>query len=91
MRRPAYWYAAVIKLNAQLGIGDDKGARNTLDELLIVRPNFNSRFIEWTPFVDRSWNRRLMAGVDKVMSKQAAAPRRRQSATGTNPRSRRED
>jgi TolB-like protein/tetratricopeptide (TPR) repeat protein len=91
MRRPAYWYAAVIKLNAQLGIGDEKGARNTLDELLTVRPNFASRFIEWTPFVDSGWNQRLKAGVDKVMKNEAAAPQRRRSAAGSGSRTRAED
>lgn len=90
IRRPAYWYAAVIKLNAQVGIGDEKGARSTFDEMMTNRPNFKLRFIEWTPFVDPAWNRRLIAGVDKVMKKEAAGAQRRRSAGGAGSRIRTE-
>ena len=49
VRRPAYWYAAVIKLNAQLGLGDQAAARRTLDDLLMVKRDFSPNFVEWTP------------------------------------------
>lgn len=82
MRRPNYWYASVIKINALLGAGDMPAARRTLDELLTSRPNFKPQFIEWTPFLDRSWNRRLQEGVEKVMSQPAGSLRRPRLASG---------
>ncbi|MDI1284143.1 MAG: tetratricopeptide repeat protein [Reyranella sp.] len=63
VRRPAYWYALVIKINALVGSGDTTAARRAHDELMTVTPEFKPAFIEWTPFIDRSWNRRLAEGV----------------------------
>lgn len=63
VRRPAYWYALVIKINALVGNGDLAAARRAYEELLTVTPEFTPAFIEWTPFIDRTWNRRLAEGV----------------------------
>ena len=63
IRRPAYWYAIVIKINALVGGGDFAGARRAHDELMTVKPDFAPQFIDWTPFIDRTWNKRLADGV----------------------------
>ena len=77
IRRPAYWYTIVIKINALVGSGDLAAARRAYDELMTVKPDFTPQFIEWTPFVDRSWNRRLADGLATVVTDQKAASRRR--------------
>ncbi len=79
-RRPAYWYAAVVKINAFVGAGDMASARRTLDELLAVKPDFRPDYIDWIPFLDSAWNRRLKEGLAKVMSGQES-PRRRRAAS----------
>jgi TolB-like protein len=77
MRRPAYWYALVIKINALVGSGDMTAARRAYEELMTVKPDFTPQFIEWTPFIDRSWNRRLADGLAAVTASQKSASRRR--------------
>jgi len=42
-----------------------------------VKPDFTPQFIEWTPFIDRSWNRRLADGLAAVTASQKSASRRR--------------
>ncbi len=54
-RRPAYWYAHMIKINAQARTGDLAAARDALNELLALKPKFSRQYIEWLPFVDRTW------------------------------------
>ncbi len=65
-RRPAYWYAHVIKINAMARKGELSAARRALDELLSVKPNFSRRYVEWLPFVDRTWIGHFMAGLNMV-------------------------
>jgi len=77
VRRPAYWYALVIKINALVGSGDLEAARRAHDELLTVTPDFTPAFIDWTPFIDRAWNRRLAEGVAAVTGENKPASRRR--------------
>jgi tetratricopeptide (TPR) repeat protein len=77
IRRPAYWYALVIKINALVGNGSFKAAREAYDELMTVKPDFTPQFIEWTPFIDRAWNRRLTEGLAAAMGEQKPASRRR--------------
>jgi TolB-like protein len=74
VRRPAYWYALVIKINALVGAGDLLAARRAYDELKAVTPDFTPQFIDWTPFIDRSWNRRLAEGVAAVTEEPATKP-----------------
>jgi TolB-like protein/Flp pilus assembly protein TadD len=80
VRRPAYWYAALIKLNAQLGMGDVTAARRTLEDLFRAKHDFRPDFIEWTPFIDRSWNRRLREGVEGLMAERVTQSRERRNA-----------
>lgn len=77
VRRPAYWYALVIKINALVGAGDLDAARRAYDELKTVTPDFTPSFIDWTPFIDRSWNRRLADGVAAATGENKPARRRR--------------
>lgn len=77
IRRPAYWYALVIKINALVGGGDLAAARRAHDELMTVTPDFTPQFIDWTPFIDRSWNRRLAEGLAAVTGENKPASRRR--------------
>jgi TolB-like protein len=77
IRRPAYWYAVVIKINALVGSGDLPAARRAYSELMTVKPDFTPQFIDWVPFVDPVWNRRLMEGVATAAAEQKAASRRR--------------
>ena len=77
MRRPAYWYALVIKINALVGSGDMTAAHRAYEELMTVKPDFTPQFIEWIPFIDRGWNRRLADGLAAVTASQKSASRRR--------------
>lgn len=77
IRRPAYWYALVIKINALVGGGDLDAARRAYGELMTVTPDFTPQFIDWTPFIDRSWNRRLADGLAAVTGESKPARRRR--------------
>jgi TolB-like protein len=81
VRRPAYWYVAVIKLNALLGAGDVAGARRALEDLRAAKPDFRPDFIEWTPFMDRSWTRRLREGVEGLMNGRVMQLRERRAAS----------
>ena len=65
-RRPAYWYAHMIKINALARTGELAAARDALDELLAVKPNFSKHYIEWLPFVDRKWIDHFIEGLKKV-------------------------
>jgi tetratricopeptide (TPR) repeat protein len=65
-RRPAYWYAHVIKINALARRAELSAARDALDELLSVKPNFSKQYIEWLPFVDRAWIDHFVEGLKMV-------------------------
>lgn len=67
-RRPAYWYAHVIKVNALVRRGDLAGARRALGDLLRVKPNFSFEYMGWIPFVDRKWLDRLQDGLSIAAS-----------------------
>jgi len=65
-RRPAYWYAHVIKINAAARSGDIAAGQAALGELLAVKPNFSRQYIDWLPFVDRGWIDHFVEGLKKV-------------------------
>ena len=58
-RRPGYVYGHVFKISALWMMGEHARAREASAALLQVRPNFDPATLEWLPFKDRSWNRRL--------------------------------
>jgi tetratricopeptide (TPR) repeat protein len=65
-RRPAYWYAHVLKINAKVRSGRMPAARIALDELMAVKPNFSRAYVEWLPFVDGVWINHLLEGLRMV-------------------------
>jgi hypothetical protein len=77
IRRPAYWYVIVVKISALVASGDLPAARRAFGELMTMKPEFTPQFIEWTPFIDRSWNQRLADAVAVARGDQKPALRRR--------------
>jgi TolB-like protein len=65
-RRPAYWYAHVIKIDALMRSESPIAASAALNDLLTVKPNFSARYLEWLPFVDRAWIARLEESLKAV-------------------------
>lgn len=63
VRRPAYWYAHVIKINGLARSGDIRAAATALDDLLATKKDFSNKFVTWLPFVDRSWADYLAEGL----------------------------
>lgn len=55
IRRPAYWYAHAIRINALVRNGQRQAAHVAYDDLIKLKPNFASEYVEWLPFVDRHW------------------------------------
>ena len=66
MRRSAYWMPYVIKINALEQLGRLAEARAALAELLASKAGFAPEFIDWTPFMDPDWNRKLKAGLNRI-------------------------
>ena len=66
MRRSAYWMPYVIKINALKQLGRVAEARAALAELLASKSGFSPEFIDWTPFMDPDWNRKLKAGLNRI-------------------------
>jgi TolB-like protein len=65
-RRPAYWYAHVIKIDALVRSANLVEASAALDELLSVKPGFSARYLDWIPFADRAWISRLVESLKAV-------------------------
>ncbi|TXL82187.1 tetratricopeptide repeat protein [Vineibacter terrae] len=63
VRRPGYWYAQVIKINALARTGNPAAAALTLGELMAAKPDFSEKFLTWLPFVDRTWVDGLIDGL----------------------------
>ncbi len=84
LRRPAYWLAAVIKINALADSGDLPAARAVLAELMAVKPDFKPSYIDWLPFVDAKWNRRLVDNVTRLTINDNSDTTRRPKAARTS-------
>ena len=63
-RRGAYWYAHVLKINALTYAGEQALAQRALAELLANSPTFEPGWLDWIPFIDRSWNDFLKRGLN---------------------------
>ncbi len=63
IRRPAYWYAHMIKVNAYVRSGDRKAAAAAYADLMEACPKFLSSHLDWLPFVDRAWNAHFREGL----------------------------
>lgn len=68
LRRPSYWFAHVVKINALVKLGQAQRARDCAQELYEVSPQFGEHFIDWVPFCDRRWNRQLKDGLNQASS-----------------------
>ena len=79
VRRDQYWYAHVIKIDALVRLGEKSQAKAAFDELLVARPRFAIKYIDWIPFEDRSVNRRFVESVASF-----AAGRARLAAEGNH-------
>lgn len=63
-RRGAYWYAHVLKVNALARAGQPALAQQALAELLANSPGFAPDWLDWIPFIDRSWIDFLKRGLN---------------------------
>ena len=72
IRRPAYWYAHMIKIVSLLRSGERAAASAAFDELLRVKPTFDFSYVDWLPFADRTWPDYFIEGL------LAASPRARE-------------
>jgi TolB-like protein/DNA-binding SARP family transcriptional activator len=66
MRRPAYWHAHIVKINALARNGEKDAAQIALKELQASKAKFDASFIDWLPFVDPKWNDFLKEGLNQV-------------------------
>jgi TolB-like protein len=74
-RRPAYWYAHVVKINALSRSGDAPRAAAAMQELLSVKPNFAVDYLEWIPFLDPNWIGYLSQGLKEIIGVPVAGSR----------------
>ncbi|MDP9412836.1 MAG: hypothetical protein M3Q08_01825 [Pseudomonadota bacterium] len=63
LRKPGYWYAHIIKINALLRVGDLAAARRARADLSSSSPAFSESHIDWLPFVDNRWPQFLKEGL----------------------------
>ena len=64
MRRPAYWFAHVAKVNALVQLGDMPNARVAYNELIASNRKFDELYVDWIPFCDPKWNASLKMGLN---------------------------
>jgi TolB-like protein len=64
MRRAAYWYSHVVKINALIRSGESAMAQSALAELRAFKVGFKEDFIDWLPFIDPKWNKFLKEGLN---------------------------
>ena len=56
--RQSYWHARMTEITALVRSGQEKRAAQSIDALLIRRPDFfDQPYIAWLPFQDKKWNR----------------------------------
>ena len=66
IRKPAYWYAHVIKINALIRLGEADLARVAHAELRLAQPGFTLEHVGWLPFAARKWIRFLQEGLERT-------------------------
>jgi tetratricopeptide (TPR) repeat protein len=62
-RRPGYLYAHALKIAALWLTGDARRAGEAAAALQRIRPDYDPVALEWLPFRDRNWNRKLRLAV----------------------------
>lgn len=75
-RRTGYAYGHALKTAALWIGGDLKGARDAAVMLRRARPGYDPAALEWLPFRDRSWNRRLRKAVSAALDEPGDGRRR---------------
>jgi Flp pilus assembly protein TadD len=63
IRRPAYWYAHAVKVNALFRMGDTNAAKLAHGDFRAAHPSFKLDYVDWLPFADRQWIRFLKEGL----------------------------
>lgn len=63
LRRPAYWYAQIIRIDALARSGAAQAATQAYDELLAMKPDFSVAYLNWLPFVDQTWIDHFVEGL----------------------------
>jgi TolB-like protein len=66
LRRPAYWFAHVIKINALSKQGNVAAAQAAYRDLTNASSRFNMSHIDWIPFCDRRWHLELKIGLNQA-------------------------
>jgi hypothetical protein len=56
IRRPGYWLAHLVTVNALIRSGEADGAAGAAREMMGQCRGFTEADIDWLPFVDASWN-----------------------------------
>jgi len=82
VRRPAYWYAHLVKINALVDAGYEAPARSAYREMLAAKPRFEPGYMAWIPFVDAAWNARLAEGLRRAMAEDGLATATREGRAG---------
>jgi TolB-like protein len=67
IRRPAYWLAHVVKINALARGGDAHGVAMAIETMGRACPGFDDNSIDWLPFVDSRWNAFFKEGLRRVL------------------------
>src|SRR5262249_48999775 len=62
-RRPAYWYAQIIRIDALARSGAVQVATQAFNDLLAVKPDFSVAYLNWLPFVDQTWIDHFVQGL----------------------------
>ena len=63
LRRPAYWYAQIIRIDALARSGATRAASQAFDDLLAMKPDFSIAYLNWLPFTDRAWIDHFIEGL----------------------------
>ncbi len=64
MRRTAFWYGHVIKINALVRGGAAREAKSAFADLEASKSQFERAYIDWLPFLDSKWNDFLKEGLN---------------------------
>jgi tetratricopeptide (TPR) repeat protein len=67
-RRPGYIHAHALKIAALWLAGDVSRGHAAVIALRRIRPNYDPIALEWLPFKDRSWNKRLRQVVSTALN-----------------------
>ncbi|MFM8754377.1 MAG: tetratricopeptide repeat protein, partial [Phenylobacterium sp.] len=67
IRRPGYWLAHVVKINALVRRGDASAALVAMKAMDLACPGFDQDNIDWLPFVDSRWNTFFKGGLRQAL------------------------